>query len=209
MKNKITLLLLISCFTTFSQKWTEMMTDTHANFYDIVKEFDNYWKDRPYEKGKGYKAFKRWQWFAEPRVFPSGNLKFASRGYALEKYQEFLNENSRLEETSNNLSSASSVANWTPLGPFGSPAGGGAGRIQVICANPTNTNSFYVGSAAGGFWMTNNGGISYTTTTDQLGSCGVSDIAINPFNTNIIYISTGDRDAGDTYATGVLKLCRC
>ena len=182
-----------------------MMTDTNANFYDIVKEFDNYWKDRPYEKGKGYKAFKRWQWFAEPRVFPSGNLKFASRGYALEKYQEFLNENSRLEETSNNLSSASSVANWTPLGPFGSPAGGGAGRIQVICANPTNTNSFYVGSAAGGFWMTNNGGISYTTTTDQLGSCGVSDIAINPFNTNIIYISTGDRDAGDTYATGVLK----
>ena len=88
MKNKITLLLLISCFTTFSQKWTEMMTDTNANFYDIVKEFDNYWKDRPYEKGKGYKAFKRWQWFAEPRVFPSGNLKFASRGYALEKYQE-------------------------------------------------------------------------------------------------------------------------
>ena len=182
-----------------------MMTDTNANFYDIVKEFDNYWKDRPYEKGKGYKAFKRWQWFAEPRVFPSGNLKFASRGYALEKYQEFLNENSRLEETSNNLSSAASVANWTPLGPYGSPAGGGAGRIQVICANPTNTNSFYVGSAAGGFWMTNNGGISYTTTTDQLGSCGVSDIAINPFNTNIIYISTGDRDAGDTYATGVLK----
>ena len=205
MKNKITLLLLISCFTTFSQKWTEMMTDTNANFYDIVKEFDNYWKDRPYEKGKGYKAFKRWQWFAEPRVFPSGNLKFASRGYALEKYQEFLNENSRLEETPNNLSSAASVANWTPLGPFGSPAGGGAGRIQVICANPTNTNSFYVGSASGGFWITNNGGISYTTTTDQLGSCGVSDIAINPFNTNIIYISTGDRDAGDTYATGVLK----
>lgn len=205
MKNKITLLLLISCFTTFSQKWTEMMTDTNANFYDIVKEFDNYWKDRPYEKGKGYKAFKRWQWFAEPRVFPSGNLKFASRGYALEKYQEFLNENPKLEETSNNLSSASSVANWTPLGPFGSPAGGGAGRIQVICANPTNTNSFYVGSAAGGFWMTNNGGISYTTTTDQLGSCGVSDIAINSINTNIIYISTGDRDAGDTYATGVLK----
>ncbi len=182
-----------------------MMTDTNANFYDIVKEFDTYWKDRPYEKGKGYKAFKRWQWFAEPRVFPSGNLKFASRGYALEKYQEFLNENPKLEETSNNLSSASSVANWTPLGPFGSPAGGGAGRIQVICANPTNTNSFYVGSAAGGFWITNNGGISYTTTTDQLGSCGVSDIAINSINTNIIYISTGDRDAGDTYATGVLK----
>jgi hypothetical protein len=205
MKTKITLLLLISCFTTFSQKWTEMMTDTNANFYDIVKEFDTYWKDRPYEKGKGYKAFKRWQWFAEPRVFPSGNLKFASRGYALEKYQEFLNENPKLEETSNNLSSSSSVANWTPLGPFGSPAGGGAGRIQVICANPTNTNSFYVGSAAGGFWITNNGGISYTTTTDQLGSCGVSDIAINSINTNIIYISTGDRDAGDTYATGVLK----
>jgi PKD repeat protein len=203
--NKTLFSLALVCIMSLSlnaQKWTTMMNDTNANFYDIVKEFDNYWKDKPYEKGKGYKAFKRWQWFMEPRVYPSGNMKFASRTYALEEYNKYLNENPKKL----NSSSVNAVtANWTALGPFGSPVNGDAGRVQVIRMHPTNANTFYVGAAAGGFWITNNNGVTYTTTTDQLGSCGVSDIAVDPINPNNIYISTGDRDAGDTYATGVLK----
>ena len=34
---------------------------------------------------------------------------------------------------------------------------------------------------------------------------GVSDIAIDPNNTNIMYIITGDRDSDDTYAYGLMK----
>lgn len=49
-----------------SQEWVRMMQDTSANFYDIVKEFDAYWKDRPYERGHGYNAFRRWQWLLSP-----------------------------------------------------------------------------------------------------------------------------------------------
>lgn len=204
-KNKqIFLILSALSFTlnTTAQKWTEMMSDSNANFYDIVREFDNYWKDKEPEKGKGYKAFKRWQWFMEPRVYPSGNMKYASRNYALEQHNKFYATNKgKLGQSA----TSATTANWAPLGPFGSPINGDAGRVQAIRVSPTNTNNFYVGTAAGGFWMTNNGGASYTTTTDHFGSCGVSDIAINPLNTNILYISTGDKDAGDTYATGVMK----
>ena len=201
--------LLLFFFVSFlasvkAQKWSEMMQNPNANFYDIVKEFDDYWKDKPYERGQGYKAFKRWQWFMEPRVYPSGDLKLASRSYALEKYNEFLQENSQFKSMATAAISAT-TANWTPLGPFGSPTGGDAGRLQCIALKPGDPNTIYVGAAAGGFWMSNNGGVSYTTTTDQIGSLGVSGIAVNPLNTNIIYISTGDKDAGDTYATGVLK----
>jgi photosystem II stability/assembly factor-like uncharacterized protein len=188
-----------------SQKWTQMLNDTNANYYDIVKEFENYWKDRPYEKGKGYKAFKRWQWFTEPRVYPTGNMKLASRGYAYEQYQNFLKNNPHQRLSQAQAASSSTTANWTALGPFGSPVGGDAGRLQVIRVHPTNPNMIYVGAAAGGFWMSNNGGVSYTTTTNQLASLGVSDIAINLINPSIIYISTGDKDAGDTHSTGVLK----
>lgn len=202
MKNKLFAIIAISfCLNVHGQKWVEMMSDTNANFYDIVKEFDNYWKDREVEKGKGYKAFKRWQWFIEPRVYPSGNMKYASRTYALEQHNAFYKGKGKFGQNNTNAV----TANWTPLGPFGSPSGGEAGRVQVITLHPNNTNIFYVGSAAGGFWMTNNGGSTYTTTTDQLGSCGVSDIAVDPFNTNSIYISTGDKDAGDTHSTGVMK----
>lgn len=205
MKKLVSLLVIvIFCNTASAQKWTEMMSDSNANFYDIVKEFDSYWKDRPYERGKGYKAFRRWQWFVEPRVYPTGNMRFASRGYAFEQYQKHLNENPSQKIMSNAAVSAT-TANWVPLGPFGSPANGDAGRIQTIKIKPGDPNTIYVGAAAGGFWMSNNGGVSYTTTTDDFASCGISDIAINPFNTNIIYVSTGDKDAGDTHSTGVLR----
>lgn len=189
-------------FFASAQKWTQMMNDTNANFYDIVKEFESYWKDRTVERGKGYKAFKRWQWFMEPRVYPSGNMKYASRAYALQEHNKFYKANpGKLGTAAINAT----VANWIPLGPFGSPTGGDAGRVQVIKVSPTNTNNFYVGTAAGGFWMTTNGGASYTTTTDQLGSCGVSDIVLDPLNSNVIYIATGDKDAGDTHSIGIMK----
>lgn len=187
-----------------AQNWTRMMQDPNANFYDIVKEFDNYWKDKQYERGKGYKAFKRWQWFMEPRVYPTGNMKFGSRGYALEKYNEFLAENSANKQLGSAAVSAT-TSNWVPLGPFGSPAGGDAGRVQAIRMHPASTNTYYVGTAAGGLWVTNDAGVSYSTTTDQMASLGVSDIAIDPLNPSVIYISTGDKDAGDTHSTGVLK----
>jgi len=194
----------VSALTSNAQKWTEMMQDPNANFYEIVKEFDQYWKDRPYERGKGYKAFKRWQWFMEPRVYPTGNMKYGSRGYALEKYNEFLKETNSANKFSTAVVS-STTANWVPLGPFGSPTGGDAGRVQVIRMHPTNATTFYVGTAAGGLWVTTDGGVSYTTTTDQIASLGVSDIAIDPFAPARIYIATGDKDAGDTHSTGVLK----
>lgn len=198
------IIVLLVNHNSFGQKWTEMMRDPNANYYDIVKEFDNYWKDKTYERGKGYKAFKRWQWFVEPRVYPTGDMKFAARGYAFEQYQKHLIETAD-QKTTNSSALTATTANWMPLGPFGSPVGGDAGRIQTIKLKPGDPNTIYVGTAAGGFWMSNNGGTSYTTTTDQFGSCGISDIAVDPINTNIIYVATGDKDAGDTHSTGVLK----
>lgn len=203
---KIFLLFIITilCSNSFAQKWTEMMRDPNANYYDIVKEFESYWKDKTYERGKGYKAFRRWQWFVEPRVYPTGEMKFASRSYAYEQFQKHLQENPEQKLISNSVTSAT-TANWVPLGPFGSPTGGDAGRIQCIQVKPGDPNTIYVGASAGGFWMSNNGGVSYTTTTDQIASCGVSDIAVNPLSPNIMYIATGDKDAGDTHSTGVLR----
>ncbi|MBK9285633.1 MAG: PKD domain-containing protein [Sphingobacteriaceae bacterium] len=207
-KQVIFLLIFIAFAKSFqAQKWTEMMKDPNANYYDIVEEFESYWKDKPYERGHGYNAFKRWQWFVEPRVYPSGNMKFAARNYAYEVYKQYLQENSANKNIFTPSQLSATVANWSPLGPYGSPSGSGAGsgRIQTILIHPAGTNTFYAGAAAGGFWITTNGGASYNTTTDQLGSCGVSDIAQVTASPNIMYISTGDRDAGDTYSDGIYK----
>lgn len=208
MKKVIALLFLTILFSnSFAQKWVEMMGDSNANFYDIQREFEAYWKDRPYERGKGYRAFKRWEWFVGQRVYPTGDMKLASRGLALEKYNEFLAEQSTYKTNAQPTSLASATtSNWVPIGPFGSPGSGGdAGRLQCIRFMPGNSSILFVGTAAGGMWKSTNGGTSWTTTTDQIASLGVTDIAIDPLNTNNIYIATGDNDAGDTYATGILK----
>jgi PKD repeat protein len=203
-KFALSALLFTLSFAGYAQKWVEMMQDPKANFYDIKHEFDAYWKDRPYERGKGYKQFKRWAAFVEPRVYPTGDLANASRGRAYEELQKFLQENA-LQKQAPNATPSATTANWTPLGPFGSPINGDAGRLQCIRFHPAGTNTIYVGTSAGGLWVSNNNGSTWTTTTDQLASLGVSDIAIDPSNPNIIYISTGDNDAGDTHSTGVLK----
>jgi hypothetical protein len=206
MKKIIPLLIcLVFTISAQAQKWVEMMNDPKANFYDTKKEFDNYWKDRPYERGKGFKVFKRWCWFVEPRVYPSGNMEFASRAKAYEEFQKYL-ETNPLAKTIGTSAVTATTANWTPLGPFGSPSGGGdAGRLQCIRFLPGNNSVIFVGTAAGGLWVSTNSGASWTTNTDQLATLGVADIAIVPTNTNVMYLATGDNDAGDTKSVGVLK----
>src|SRR5205814_307020 len=85
------------------------------------------------------------------------------------------------------------------------PANGGVGRVNCVRLNPLNASHVWAGSPAGGLWKSTNSGTNWTTNTDQLTVLGVSDVAINPLDTSIMYIATGDGDASDTYSAGVLK----
>jgi PKD repeat protein len=181
-----------------AQRWVEMMEDPNTNFYDLKAEFENYWKDRPMEKGKGYKQFKRYEYYAEPRVYPSGDRSLASRSKAYEEFQKYIEENPGAQ-------SFSRSATWQPMGPNGAPTGGGAGRNNFVRFHPTETQTYWVGTPAGGLWKTINNGVSWTTNTDQLSVIGCSDLAIDPTNANIMYLATGDNDAGDTFSIGILK----
>ncbi|WP_300567050.1 T9SS sorting signal type C domain-containing protein, partial [Flavobacterium sp.] len=100
-------------------------------------------------------------------------------------------------------------SNWTPIGPFTHSNTGswssGQGRVNVVCIDPSNTNTLYIGSPAGGIWKSINAGLNWTPLSDELPQIGVSGIAVDPANSNIIYIATGDKDASDTYFVGVMK----
>ena len=50
--------------------WEMMMRDPNVSFFETRAKFNQHWANRPMEKGKGFKAFKRWEWFMEPRVNP-------------------------------------------------------------------------------------------------------------------------------------------
>jgi hypothetical protein len=194
-----------------AQEWAEMMHRPNANFYEVQQKFNEYWQGKDHtEKGKGWKAFKRWENFVEPRVYPSGDLSQLS--LTAINYEQWLEEyNSQNNGSKFSSSQIQASTTWTAMGPFGALSGsaGGqlnkSGRLNFVTINPTNTVNLYVGAPAGGLWISNNGGTSWTTNTDNLTVTGCSDLAIDPTNTLVMYLATGDGDAGDTRSTGVLK----
>ena len=154
---------------TNSLDWVQMMQDPSANFYDVQNAFYAYWNGRAIEKGKGYKQFKRWEAYMEPRVYPSGDMKLPTQ-----TFQNFL----EWEETHpESPTTRAAGAVWAPMGPFGVSTGGGAGRLNFLRFDPTNSNTMYVGAPDGGLWKSTNSGASWSTNTDQLTVIGCSDIA--------------------------------
>lgn len=202
MKRKLSYALvavLFACmnFSVHAQDWVQMMRDPNVNFYDVQTYFNQYWEGRTIERGKGYKAFRRWEAYMAPRVYPTGDMTLPTK-----TYENFVQWEQELAQSGTTRSVA---GNWTLLGPVGKPTGGGAGRLNFVRFDPTNSTTMYVGAPDGGLWKTTNGGTSWSTNTDQLTVIGVTDIAIDPTNTQIMYIATGDGEAGDSFSTGVLK----
>jgi photosystem II stability/assembly factor-like uncharacterized protein len=180
--------------------WTDMMKDLSINFYDVQEAFEIYFKDRGKGKGSGWKQFKRWEYFTEQRVFPTGE-----RIKHDQVWNEMMQFNKDYPQRSND-----SKNTWTSLGPNTSLNvtghwNPGIGRINVIALDPNDSDIIYIGSPSGGLWKTTDEGANWTVLTDHLPVLGVSAIAVDYTDTDIIYIGTGDKDANDNYSIGVLK----
>ncbi len=187
----LSLLSIFGIATAQNTDWVEQMNDPSVNFYTIQQNFENYWKENTIEKGKGWKQFKRWEAFTETRVYPDGERPSAS--IMMQAFQQM------------QAAGTGNFGQWKPLGPFNGNTIDGIGRINRIAFDPTDAQTIWMGAPAGGLWKSIDGGLNWTTNTDQLANLGISDIEINPINKNIMYIATGDRDGGDTYSFGVLK----
>jgi len=199
----ITLISGILIFTTgFTQNWLTLMPDTknrEPKFAEYAKAFNNYWEAHPYESGQAHKQFKRLEWYVSPRLDENGD--FPGKLY----YEQIEKINSQRKQSDD------SWGDWQNLGPDYTPYWwqlgrlSGSGRLDCVGFHPNDTNTIWVGAHSGGFWKTTDGGQSWYTTTDHLPSIGVSSIAVNPQNPDVLYIGTGDRDTWVAFGIGVLK----
>lgn len=182
--------------------WMESFNDpsrtTEPTFQEIVDAFDAYWvgKDETV-KGSGYKPFKRWESLYQDYLNPDGRVM--SRQQMWDAWQSI----------NQNRSSQTDDSNWVNIGPLAHTNTGswssGQGRVNSMEVDPNDSNILYVGSPAGGIWKSTDAGATWTPLSDQLPQIGVSGIAIDPTNSDVIYIATGDDDAGDSYSVGVMK----
>jgi hypothetical protein len=182
-----------------NKDWLIKMQDPDVNFWELQKEFHDYWKNRTDYKGNGYKVFRRWEYINEVRVLPDGKLP--APDYVLKEYARYMAETPQLKSAS---------GTWNIVGPTVYPSNAtgqptGKGRINAIAFHPTDANTLFIGAPSGGIWKSTNGGANWTSLSANIPYLGVSAILIHPSDPNIIYIGTGDRDSDDAPGVGVYK----
>ncbi len=208
MKKMILIGFIAISITAHSQTWMRSpylsKPVEKASYFDIVNAFNEWWGDRPYEKGTGYMPFKRWEYINSFRCYPDGS--FPAPGAYWNAYQEIVQE----YNANKDVYDKTDISNWTPLGLTSWENGyngynPGNGRINAVTVDPDNSQIVFVASASGGVWKSADGGQSWNTTFDQMPHLGVSSIAIHPDSSHVVFVGTGDRDAYDTKATGIYK----
>ncbi len=76
---------------------------------------------------------------------------------------------------------------WLLEGP-----GNIGGRFNVLTIDPNNNNIMYAGCASGGIFKTTNGGTTWIPVFDDQPYLSISCITLDPVNSSIVYVGTGD-----------------
>lgn len=159
------------------------------------KELPKSEEEREEEEGSGkgdrYRLYPSGT-FYEQRAYPYGDVP-------MDQYAKALDLSHAAQRS---LRAANLVPTWNDAGPTNVP-----GRISAIAVDPTDPNTFYAGSAAGGVFKTTDHGASWTPIFDAVGTYSIGAIATHPTNPNIIYVGTGEATgATDDYeGNGVYK----
>ena len=81
------------------------------------------------------------------------------------------------------------------------------GRVSDIAAVEANPAKFYVGLAAGGLWVTENHGSSWTPLFDGQPCSSVGAVAVSQANPNVVWVGTGEPQnrQSSPYGCGVFR----
>lgn len=165
-------------------------SSNHAlSFKEIQLQFDQFKRTHDLSQEKHWKNFKRYEMDMQLHT----NGRGEPDGFA-----DYISAAVEAAEAKEQGSARTTAAPWYPVGPNVLPNNltgymeNGIGRVNCVAFHPTNTSTYFVGVAQGGLWKTTNGGASYTPLTDNLPINRISDICIDPNNTNTMYVSVCD-----------------
>ncbi|MCW8849475.1 MAG: glycosyl hydrolase, partial [Melioribacteraceae bacterium] len=71
-----------------------------------------------------------------------------------------------------------------------------SGRIADIAIHPANNNIWYVAVGSGGVWKTVNSGTTWEPLFDHQPVYSIGCVTIDPNNTNIVWVGTGENVGG-------------
>lgn len=189
------------------------------NFFDYSAKAFHYYDSTGLDtvKSSGYRDFVRWYRFWKERLGCDsttnnfyGSLKPAYDFY----YNYFIASNfqNSVSITSQDICDRNIDIEWNYAGHKGI-TNSGKGRLYKVKADPSNLDRVYVGGSTSGLWRSNNinttstEGPTWINLTDKLNMpvLGIMDIAIDPHNTDIIYLATGCDGGISNGGIGLLK----
>ena len=92
--------------------------------------------------------------------------------------------------------------NWRCIGPALT-----SGRISDLAVHPENPYEYYVATSSGGVWKTSNAGVTYHPIFDKEGSYSIGCITMDPNNSSVIWVGTGENNnqRSVAYGDGIYK----
>src|SRR6185436_973628 len=148
-------------------------------------------KEQENEKNEAYEAL---QFFGTINAYPGIDIPDDAFGNAYNFY--------KTNYVNNAASKSMAVATWQSIGPNNV-----GGRTIAFAIDPVDTSTLWLGSASGGLWKSTTGGIginAWQNIPTGFPVLGIAAIAINPQNTNIMYIGTGETYDYGTSVNGLV-----
>jgi hypothetical protein len=80
-----------------------------------------------------------------------------------------------------------------------------SGRINALAVDGTNPTTLYAGAAGGGVWKSIDEGVTWTPLSDAWPFQEVSSLALDPTDSAVLYVGTGDFHGWGSHSFGVMK----
>jgi len=82
-----------------------------------------------------------------------------------------------------------------------------SGRVTHFAVTPGKRHRYFVATASGGLWKTENAGTTWTPVFDGEGSYSIGTVSIDPSNPNVVWVGTGENNSqrSVSFGDGVYK----
>lgn len=118
-------------------------------------------------------------WFFRQRAYPYGEINYPARAMAWKQSQAMRSATTERGE------------GWTFRGPLNI-----GGRISAVAMHPADMQILYAGAASGGIFKSPDAGASWVPVFDDALSLSIGDMKLAPSNPDILYVGTGEANAG-------------
>lgn len=82
-----------------------------------------------------------------------------------------------------------------------------SGRVTSIAVLHSNPNVMFIGTASGGVWKSNSGGLRWESVFDTMGTTNIGAVAIQQNNADVVWVGTGEGNPRNSHnsGTGIFK----